>query len=191
MITENEETVDQTVQQDWSLVWNLFDDPHQLLITPGSLPKGMQDMVRNAVTEMRRYYSRKVVDVLIKVTRSSLDVIRKRFIREIDPGAFLFNKIWITSAEVLYELIIVLRTDETPSPIFLLHATLMIPVVTVKPSLDDVQEVLTLVGKTIAGVARGVSQWNSRINKVHSCDIYICFKKQVTMRHFRFIKNSN
>ncbi|KAK1128262.1 hypothetical protein K0M31_002732 [Melipona bicolor] len=137
---ENEETVEQTVQQDWSLVWNLFDDPHQLLITPGSLPKGMQDMVRNAVTEMRRYYSRKVVDVLIKVTRNSLDVIRKRFIREIDP-------------------------DETPSPIFLLHATLMIPVVTVKASLDDVQEVLTLVGKTIAGVARGVSQWNSKINK--------------------------
>lgn len=72
-----------------------------------------------------------------------------------------------TSAEVLRELIIILRTDETPSPIFLLHATLMIPVVTVKPSLDDVQEVLILVGKTIAGVARGVSQWNSRINKVY------------------------
>lgn len=37
---------------------------------------------------------------------------------------------------------------------------------TVKPSLDDVQEVLTLIGKIIAGVARGVSQWNSRVNKV-------------------------
>lgn len=92
-LTENEEAVDQTVQQDWSLVWNLFDDPHQLLVTPGSLPKGMQDMVRNAVSEMRRYYSRKVVDVLIRVTRSSLDIIRKRFIREIDPGDFLFDKI--------------------------------------------------------------------------------------------------
>nr|XP_033322692.1 dynein heavy chain 5, axonemal isoform X1 [Megalopta genalis] len=139
----NEETVedvDQTVQHDWSLVWNLFDDPHQLLTTPGSLPKGMQDMVRNAVSEMRRYYTRKVVDVLTKVTRSSLDAIRKRFIRVIDP-------------------------EQTPSPIFLLHATLMIPVVTVKPSLDDVQEVLTLVGKTIAGVSKGVSQWNSRVNK--------------------------
>lgn len=92
-LTEKEEIVDQTVQQDWSLVWNLFDDPHHLLVTPGSLPKGMQDMVRNAVSEMRRYYSRKVVDVLIRVTRSSLDIIRKRFIREIDPGDFLFDKI--------------------------------------------------------------------------------------------------
>ncbi|KZC10625.1 Dynein heavy chain 5, axonemal [Dufourea novaeangliae] len=137
---ETEEDADQTIQQDWSLVWNFFDDPHQLLITPGSLPKGMQEMVRNAVSEMRRYYSRKVVDVLIKVTRTSLDAIRKRFIRDID-------------------------LEQTPSPIFLLHATLMIPVVTVKPSLDDVQEVLTLVGKTIGGVAKGVSQWNSRVNK--------------------------
>lgn len=90
-LTDNEEVIDQTVQQDWSLVWNLFDNPHQLLATPGSLPKGMQDMVRNAVSEMRRYY-RKVVDVLIKVIRGSLDTIRKRFIREIDPGVFPFDK---------------------------------------------------------------------------------------------------
>ena len=49
---------------------------------------------------------------------------------------------------------------------FLLHATLMIPAVTVKPSLDDVQEALTSVGKVITGVAKGVAQWNSKGNKV-------------------------
>ena len=42
----------------------------------------MQEVVKNAVSEMRRYYSRKVVDVLIKVTKTSLDAIRKRFSRE-------------------------------------------------------------------------------------------------------------
>ena len=47
-------------------------------------------MVRNAVTEMRRYYSRKVVDVLIKVTRASLDAIRKRFVIEIGSGKMPF-----------------------------------------------------------------------------------------------------
>lgn len=71
------------------MVWACFDDPHQLLSTAeGSLSKGMQEMVRNAVSEMRRYYSRKVVDVLIKVTKSSLDAIRRRFSREIDIGTF-------------------------------------------------------------------------------------------------------
>lgn len=39
-------------------------------------------MVTNAVSEMRRYYSRKVIDVLIKVTRSSLDILRRIFIQD-------------------------------------------------------------------------------------------------------------
>lgn len=37
----------------------------------------------------------------------------------------------------------------------------MIPSVLVKPSLDDVQEALMVSGKTIAGVAKGVAQWDS------------------------------
>lgn len=79
-------------QQDWSMVWACFDDPHQLLSTAeGNLSKGMQEMVRNAVSEMRRYYSRKVVDVLIKVTKASLDIIRRRFSREVDAGILSSN----------------------------------------------------------------------------------------------------
>lgn len=46
------------------------------------LPKGMQEMVFNAVAEMRRYYSRKVIDVLIKVTRTTLDTMRRKFLAE-------------------------------------------------------------------------------------------------------------
>lgn len=86
--TDGQETSEVSQQQqDWSIVWACFDDPHQLLATPeGSLSKGMQEMVKNAVSEMRRYYSRKVVDVLIKVTKSSLDSIRRRFSQEIDEG---------------------------------------------------------------------------------------------------------
>lgn len=43
------------------------------------MARSMQDMVKGAVTEMRRYYSRKVVDVLVKVTRHSLDALMRRF----------------------------------------------------------------------------------------------------------------
>jgi dynein heavy chain, axonemal len=50
------------------------------------LSKALQDVVRSAVSEMRRYYSRKVVDVLIKVTKQSLDALRKRFVADSDPG---------------------------------------------------------------------------------------------------------
>jgi dynein heavy chain len=64
-------------QSDWSLVWECFEKPHILL--SGGLSKAMEDMVRGAVTEMRRYYSRKVVDVLVRVTRQSLEALRRRF----------------------------------------------------------------------------------------------------------------
>lgn len=76
-------------QQDWSIVWEYFDSPHKLLVQDeGGLSKVMQDMVRNAVAEMRRYYSRKVVDVLIKVTRHSLDCLRKRFSSDSDSAGW-------------------------------------------------------------------------------------------------------
>jgi dynein heavy chain len=124
-------------QQDWSIVWEYCDSPHKLLLQAGGgLSKVMQDIVRNAVAEMRRYYSRKVVDVLIKVTRHSLDCLRKRFISDSD------------SAEAMNVL-----------PVFLLHATLMIPRVVVRPSLEDVQEALIAAGKFITNVSKGIGQW--------------------------------
>lgn len=69
------------------MVLACFDNPHQLLSSSDdNLTKAMAEMVRNAVSEMRRYYSRKVVDVLIRVTRSSLDAVRRRFSRETEDG---------------------------------------------------------------------------------------------------------
>ncbi|XP_049782831.1 dynein axonemal heavy chain 5 [Schistocerca cancellata] len=125
-------------QQDWSLVWECFDSPHTLLATGnGGLSKVMQELVRNAVAEMRRYYSRKVVDVLIRVTRHSLDCLRKRFYVDLEGG----------------------EPTLTLLPVFLLNATLMIPKVVVRPSLEDVQDALATAGKNISSVAKGVGQW--------------------------------
>lgn len=71
-------------QQDWSILWSCFENPISLLASQsGGLPKGMQDMVCNAVSEMRRYYSRKVIDVLIRVTRAALDTLRRKFTPDI------------------------------------------------------------------------------------------------------------
>ena len=44
-------------------------------------------------------------------------------------------------------------------PVFLLHATLMIPRVVVRPSLEDVQEALIAAGKFITNVSKGIGQW--------------------------------
>lgn len=72
----------QQQQQDWSILWSCFENPISLLHFQNGLPKGMQEMVFNAVAEMRRYYSRKVIDVLIKVTRHTLDNMRRKFLAE-------------------------------------------------------------------------------------------------------------
>lgn len=45
-------------------------------------------------------------------------------------------------------------------PVFLLNAVLMIPKVAIQPPLDDVQEVLSLAGKHITSVSKGVAQWS-------------------------------
>lgn len=63
-------------------------------------------------------------------------------------------------------------TDQK-KPIFLLNATLMIPNVSVKPTLEEIQEVLVLAGKHIVGLSKGITQWSggktSRVPKMHIC----------------------
>lgn len=154
-------------QQDWSMVWDCFDNPQTLLSSPGGgLSKGMQEMVRNAVAEMRRFYSRKVVDVLIKVTRQSLDCLRKRFAtddlttrkqKQLDKSCFKGKN----NSETLS----LAKTIKIPlKPVFLLHSSLMIPNIVVKPSLEEVQEALVTAGKNITSVSKGVGQWTGGKN---------------------------
>lgn len=64
-------------QSDWSSVWECFEKPH--ILFNEETASSMQEVVKGAVAEMRRYYSKKIVDVLVKVTRSSLEALRKRF----------------------------------------------------------------------------------------------------------------
>lgn len=145
----------QQQQQDWSILWSCFENPLSLLSSADGLPKGMQDMVCNAVVEMRRYYSRKVIDVLIKVIRATLDTIRKRFHNDDDTG--------VASAAVVV----------AKRPIFVLSATLMIPQITIKPTLEELQEHLITVGKNITGIAKGVAQWSSGKDNMQVIDIII------------------
>nr|XP_023020662.1 dynein heavy chain 5, axonemal [Leptinotarsa decemlineata] len=131
-IFEEAGTTTSQQQSDWSLVWECFEKPHILL--GGGMAKAMQDVVRGALGEMRRYYSRKVIDVLVRVTRISLDALRKRFSIE---------------------------DKQERAPVFLLNSMLLIPKVGIKPNLEEVQEVLLSAGKSITSVAKGVGQWTA------------------------------
>lgn len=131
--------------QDWSILWSCFENPLSLLTVNGGLPKNMKEMVSNAVSEMRRYYSRKVIDVLIKITRASLDALRKQFIVESDDDAMKPKK----------------TATIKQKPIFLVYSTLMIPNIAIKPTLEELQEALIAAGRNITGVSKGVAQWTS------------------------------
>lgn len=93
-------------------------------------------MVCNAVVEMRRYYTRKVIDVLIKVIRFALDRIRRSFVTDENE-------------------------ENLRKPIFALYAQLQIPRIIVKPSLEELQDILIAASKSITGIAKGVAQWTT------------------------------
>lgn len=155
----------QQQQQDWSLIWECFDNPQTLLTnSSGGLSKGMQEMVKNAMAEMRRYYSRKVVDVLIKVTRQSLDCVRKRFLTDELQGKIKILKEASTNDSGLMEKNFLWSDSDAerrpkPKPVFLINAVLMIPNVAIKPTLDEIQETLITAGRNITCVSKGVGQW--------------------------------
>lgn len=104
---------------------------------------------------MRRYYSRKVIDVLIKVTKTTLDMLRRRFISEDDVDDMRVGGPPKATK------------SKPKDPVFLLNSTLMIPNVSIRPSIDDLQEALTTAGKNITGIAKGVAQWSSGKEQMH------------------------
>jgi len=63
-------------------VCEFFNNP--FVLAAYELPPSVYTLANSAVKEMRRYYSRKVIDVLIKITRQSIDALRKKFSQE--PG---------------------------------------------------------------------------------------------------------
>lgn len=67
-------------QTDWSTICEFFNNP--FVLAAYELPPTVYNLANSAVKEMRRYYSRKVLDVLIKVTRQSIDALRKKFSQE-------------------------------------------------------------------------------------------------------------
>jgi len=54
-------------------------------------------------------------------------------------------------------------------PVFLLHATLMIPRVVVRPSLEDVQEALIAAWKFITYVSKGTAQGSGQVARSCRC----------------------
>lgn len=74
-------------------------------------------------------------------------------------------------------------------PVFLLYATLMIPKVTIKPSIEDVQEALVTAGKYMTNVSKGVGQWTGGKEKqvpTHTDCVFHLFSYLLFLFFFSF-----
>ncbi|XP_069770267.1 dynein axonemal heavy chain 5 isoform X3 [Narcine bancroftii] len=104
------------------------------------------ELLEEAAQELLCYFSHQNVDALLKVTRNTLEMIRKR----IHSSSFLY---FIEKDH--YN-----KQKQLSHPIFRTNITLSIPHITMIPSQDEVQQALNKTVEYIVSVSRAVGQWN-------------------------------
>lgn len=71
----------QRSQPDWSIVDQLFDSPHLIYgILVGRCSKEMKELVKNANEDIKFHFSKQVFDILVQTIKTSLGLIRRRFL---------------------------------------------------------------------------------------------------------------
>ncbi|XP_038070084.1 dynein heavy chain 5, axonemal-like isoform X1 [Patiria miniata] len=105
----------------------------------------MQENLEEVAQELLAHFNHRNLDALLKVTRQTLDSIRKRV---------------TSSSHMSY--IDLQRSDiqKKDSPFFRCNVTLSIPNIIMQPALDEVQQAVNKAAQLILGVAKGVAQWN-------------------------------
>eukprot|EP00079_Xenopus_tropicalis_P026874 XP_012820905.1 PREDICTED: dynein heavy chain 5, axonemal [Xenopus tropicalis] len=123
----------------------------QATIGPPSPPtkkkkKDMMEILEEEACELLSHFNHRNVDALLKVTRNTLETIRKRIqmssmISFLDGNAISKQKI-------------------NGQPIFKANITLAIPNIIMVPALDEVQQTLNKAVENIVNVSKGVGQWS-------------------------------
>ena len=115
--------------------------------SPGDLTKFRRRMLRQEmVTEgdfLIEHFTRQNLDALVKVTRHTLETIKKRL---------------SSSTALGYETLKDFRKSQ--SPVFSAKVVLAIPSIIMKPSLEDIQNTISAVIQTILGVHKQVYMWD-------------------------------
>ncbi|XP_078395203.1 dynein axonemal heavy chain 5 [Cetorhinus maximus] len=127
--------------------------------------KDLMEILEEEAQELLSHFSHRNVDALLKVTRNTLEAIRKR----------------IHSSSLLYfiENDLSSKQKQSSHPIFRTNITLSIPNITMIPALDEVQQALNRTVEYIISVPRGVGQWSKeRISKKKMNE-----RKIAAMRH--------
>uniref|UniRef100_A0A8D0GPG5 Dynein axonemal heavy chain 5 n=1 Tax=Sphenodon punctatus TaxID=8508 RepID=A0A8D0GPG5_SPHPU len=104
------------------------------------------EMLEEEAHELLSHFSHRNVDALLKVTRNTLETIRKRIY-----SSSMINFLDSDDAS---------KQKQVSQPIFRANINLAIPNIVMMPALDDVQQTLNKAVESIVGVMKGVGQWN-------------------------------
>ncbi|XP_051466218.1 dynein axonemal heavy chain 5 [Apus apus] len=122
------------------------------LSTPAKRKRMDLEMLEEEANELLSYFNHCNVDALLKVTRNTLETIRKH-IHASSMIIFLEND----SAS---------KKKKSAHPIIRTNINLSIPNIIMTPSLDEVQQTLNKAVDSIVKVMKGVGQWSKeRISK--------------------------
>ncbi|XP_051812950.1 dynein axonemal heavy chain 5 [Acanthochromis polyacanthus] len=117
--------------------------------------KKKRDLMEEEAHELLCYFNHRNVDALLRVTRNTLETLRKR-IHAASPMHFSAGSTSSTSR----------GESSGQQAIFRVSVTLSIPNISMVPTLEEVQRALNRVVECIVSVSKGVGQWSKeRISK--------------------------
>ncbi|XP_071957897.1 dynein axonemal heavy chain 5-like isoform X2 [Antedon mediterranea] len=111
-------------------------------MTVAKRKREMQENLEQAAQELLAHFNHRNLDALLKVTRQTLDTMRKR----------------VTSSTVLSYMDLT-QKEKKDNPFFRCNVTLSIPNITMQPALDEVQQAINKAAQMVLAVSKGISQW--------------------------------
>lgn len=109
-----------------------------------------RDQLNMEAQELLTHFIHKNVDAIVRVTRTTLDSMRKR-VQSAVAHHYVGKGTSLSQGK-----------DSGPdlSPLFSAYVTLQIPNITMQPALDEIQQGLNKAAQYVISVSKGVSQWN-------------------------------
>ena len=106
----------------------------------------MKDYLIEEAQELLSYFNHRNVDAIVRVTKATLDAMRKR--------------VTVSSSLHYIEASLLARDHQTfNTPLFKSFMILAIPNITMQPALDEIQQTLNRAAQKVVNVARSIRQW--------------------------------
>ncbi|CAG7835361.1 unnamed protein product [Allacma fusca] len=141
-------------QPDWSMMDQLYDRPHCLHnILGAKCSKELKEIARNSNEDIKYMFSRQIFELIVRIVRASLCLVRRRFVGPLPPNSKINAALWAIPPEMEDSSF----TENTP--VFILQTQLLGSAVSIKPTMEQIQEAITQVGRVIVAAAKGISQW--------------------------------